>query len=209
MSPLARAGLAALALGLGACATTPPVRYYTLLAPPAQTAIAEPPAPFLIDVLPVGVPTRLDQPQLVVRQADSGIVVLDGERWASPLGDEVRNALSSELSHRLGTRDISGLPRPASQPVLRIKVQLRRLDAWPGQEVQLASDWSLGFADEAGNLRLLCGGQYQEPAVGGYPELVQAQQRAIAAMAASIAVDARGFARSRDTHCSGEFAERR
>lgn len=202
MNTPARSALAALALGLAACATPLPVHYHTLLAPPPAAATAEPAVPFLIDVLPVGVPARLDQAQLVVRQADSGIVVLDGERWAGPFGDELRNALSAELGHRLGTQDIAGLPRPSGKSVLRIKVQLRQLDAWPGQKVQLAADWSLGFANEAADVRLLCSGKYEELAPGSYAELVQAQQRAIAAMAASVAADARDFAKSRSARCA-------
>ncbi|MDR3518089.1 MAG: PqiC family protein [Azospirillaceae bacterium] len=194
-------GLSAFALGLAACTSSAPVHYFTLLAPAAASATAGPPAPFLIDVLPVGIPAQLDQPQLVVRQGDSGVTVLDGERWAGPLDDEFRSALSTALTGRLRTQDIADLAAPAGKPVLRIKLEVRRFDAWPGQRVQLDADWSLGFADDAGNARLACHGQFDEPASGGYPELVEAEQRAVAKMAARIAGDASGWARSRNTDC--------
>jgi uncharacterized lipoprotein YmbA len=196
--------LAAVA-GLTACSSAP-VHYHTLVAPIEQVAATEQPAPFLIEVLPVGIPVQLDQPQLVVRQGDSGVAVLDGERWAGPLGDEVRAALSAKLTRRLGTQDIAGLARPSDKQVMRIKLQVRRFDVWPGQRSQLDADWSLGVADEAGNARLACHGQFDAAASGAYPELVQAQQRLIAELAARIAADARAWALSRHAACSSVTA---
>lgn len=200
-----RPGLAAtivLIAGLTACSSAPPIRYHTLLAPAAQTIAHGEPAAFLIDVLPVGIPAQLDQPQLVVRAGDSSLALLDGERWAGPLSDELRSALSAQLTRKLNTMDIAGLPRSTDKPVLRIKLQVRRFDAWPGQHVHLDADWSLGLADETGNARLICHGQFDEPASGGYPELVQAQQRALAALADRIAADAGNRMRSHQSDCA-------
>lgn len=195
--------LGLLALGLTACSTaSAPVHYYTLLAPPAASPRAEPAVSFLIEVLPVGIPEQLDQSQLVVRQSDSAIAVLDGERWAGTLSDELRNALSAELISRLGTQDIAGLVKPANKSVLRIALQIRRLDAWPGQKVQLDADWSLDFARPAENSRQLCHARFEEAAPGGYPELVQAEQRIIAALATRIAAEARNWTVSRQAACS-------
>ncbi|QCP53651.1 membrane integrity-associated transporter subunit PqiC [Trinickia violacea] len=203
MNALFRLGPVALLLGLAACASEP-VHYYTLLAPSARETSPQPPADFLIDVLPVGVPSHLDQAQWVVRQGTTGVTTLDRERWASPLGDEVRSALSAELTRRLGTQDIAGLPQPSGKPVLRIKLQIRRLDAWPGERVQLDANWSLGFAGDAADSRLLCHGHFDEPANGSYAELVKAQQHAIAALTARIDTDAREWARSNNVNCSPE-----
>lgn len=189
------------ALALGACASSTPVHYHTLLAPVAPTQVASAAAPFLIEVLPVGIPPQLDQSQLVVRQGSSQVAVVDGERWAGPLADEFRNALSAQLTQRLQTQDVAGLAAPKDQPILRIKVQVRRLDAWPGQSVQLEADWSLGMAHQSGNPRFLCHGQFQEPAAGGYAELVQAQQRSIAALATRVAEQAQAWANSQTASC--------
>lgn len=190
------------ALGLGAC-TSAPIHYYTLLAPPTPSAAAnEAPVPFLIDVLPVGIPAQHDQAQLLVRQGDTGVAILDGERWASPLVDELRSALSASLTERLQTRDIAGFSQPAGKPVLRIKLQIHRFDAWPGQQARIDADWGLSFAGEATNARQICGGRFEEAAPGGYPELVRAQQRMIATLSARIAEDARQWQRSRSVRCS-------
>jgi hypothetical protein len=203
MTRLVRLCLPAVLAGLTACASAP-VHYHTLLAPVEQDAAAAEPAPFLIDVLPVGVPVQVDQPQLVVRQGAGGVAVLDGERWAGPLADEVRAALSAVLARRLATQDVAGLTRPGDSPAIRIKVQVRRLDLWPGRRVQLDADWSLGMADEPGNARLACRASLDAPAPGGYPELVLAQQRLLAELADRIGADARAWARMRGAPCSND-----
>ncbi|TDN58948.1 PqiC family protein [Paraburkholderia sp. BL10I2N1] len=202
MNALFRLGSVALLLGLAACASEP-VHYHTLLAPSAGTSPQQP-VDFLIDVLSVGIPSNLDQAQLVVRQGTNGVTVLDGERWASPLGDEVHGALSAELTQRLGTQNIAGLPQPSGKPVMRIKVQIRRFDAWPGQRVQLDANWSLGLAGDAANSRLVCSGHFDEPADVSYSGMVTAQQRAIAVLAARIDADARRWERSRNPGCALE-----
>ncbi|RKE36517.1 hypothetical protein B0G76_2711 [Paraburkholderia sp. BL23I1N1] len=205
MSFSARASLRSVtltvALALSACASAP-VHYYTLVSPAAQPASAQPAAPFAIDVLPVGVPAELDQQAMVIRQGDSGVAVLDDERWVAPLGDQLRAALSTQLVRRLGTQDVAGLTRPINQPVLGIRLQIRRLDAWPGHAVQLEADWSLIFAQDPNGVRLTCHTQLQEAAPGGYADLVRAQQLAIASLAGRIAEDARGWAQSRQRGCT-------
>jgi hypothetical protein len=188
-------------IGLSSCSSAP-VHYHTLLAPAGQGAGPGQAAPFVIELLPVGVPVQVDQPQLVVRQGSSGVAVLDGERWAGPLADEVRAALSARLARSLATQDIAGLARPGDRQLIRIKVQLRRFDIWPGQGAQLEADWSLGVADEAGNARLTCGASLRTSASGGYPELVQAQQHLITDLADRIGADVRAWSLSRHATCT-------
>ncbi|GHU07556.1 lipoprotein [Betaproteobacteria bacterium] len=196
MNRLILLGLTAFLLGLGACAS-PPVHYHTLFPVLEKPSSDQAPSRFLIDVLDVGIPAHLDRPQLVVRQGPAGIAAPDGERWAGPLNEELRNALSAELVVRLKTQDISGLAAPARKPVLRLKVQIRRLDAWLDHEVRLDADWALGFADEPG-VRLVCSGRFDAPTPGGYPELVLGQQRLIAALAERISADARNWDQGSD-----------
>ena len=198
----------AMTAGLAACSSPAPIHYYTLLPPPAvppaaaTAAAAQAASPFLIDVLPVGLPEHLDQQPLVVRQSGSGAVTLmDEERWVGPLGDELRNALSVHLAERLGTQDVAGLASSSDQKVLRVKVQVRRFDAWLNNQVQLEAGWSMGFAQD-GKARLVCQGRFTEPATDGYPGLVQAQQQAVSALAARIASDARNWGRSQQARCT-------
>ena len=193
------------ALALAACGGSAPVRYYTLV-PPAdayaptatQAAIVAPSAPFQFELLPVGVPAQVDQPQLVVRQGAQGVAMLDGERWIAPLGDEVRGALSADLSRQLHTQDVSGLPAGA-QPVLRIKVDLRRFDSVPGSYALVDAAWSV--RPLKGGASVACTSRVQESVGEGYAALVQGHQRALDGLAAQIATAAQALAAGRPAAC--------
>lgn len=191
----------AIILLLAACAS-PQMNYHTLV-PAAAPTHATPPAPFLIAVLPVGVPPQIDLPQLVVRQGEGGVGVLDNERWLSALSDEVRTALAAGLVAQLNTQDISGLPRPADNPVIRVLVQIRRLDAWPGQHVQLEADWSLSQPGAERSARLVCASRFTENAPGGIPQLVAAEQRVFAHLATQISTHARQWYANPNASCTG------
>jgi uncharacterized lipoprotein YmbA len=162
------------------------VQVYTLAPSPAGVPAAVAPAPFAIDVLPVGVPEPLDQPRLVIRQGAGGLVVLDGERWSGPLSDELRAALSLELTRRLATLDLAGLAPPPGRPVIRIKVQLRRFDVWPGDRAYLEADWSLVPSDPSA-ARGVCHSRLEAAAPAAHPEMVLALQRLVARLAEQIA----------------------
>ncbi|AOR65961.1 membrane integrity-associated transporter subunit PqiC [Pectobacterium wasabiae] len=189
MKPLALFCRLVIITALSAC-SSPPVHYHTLLAPASPTATTAHTAPFFIDVLPVGVPDQIDTSQLVIRQGDSGAAVLDNERWLSPLGEEIRTALSAGLKQRLNTQDISGLVRPAETPVVRIHLQVRRFDSWPGQLVAFEADWSLSDVGEDERARLLCRSQFTEQVAGSDATLLRAQQQIMARLADQIAATA-------------------
>ncbi|WP_297836326.1 membrane integrity-associated transporter subunit PqiC [Pseudomonas sp.] len=201
MNIAGRVGLIALIAGLSGCASTP-IHYHTLVSPSSVTSTRLPPAPFLIDVMAVGVPVQIDQPQWVVRLGANSVGVLEGERWGAPLSDELRSALSAELTQRLNTQDTSGLTPSSDKPVLRIKVQVRRFDSWPGRQVELYANWSLSFADDAPPGHLICEGQFREDAPGSYVQLATAQQRVVTTMGTRIADDARKWWLSRSTGCT-------
>ncbi|MBP1475048.1 membrane integrity-associated transporter subunit PqiC [Frateuria sp. MAH-13] len=174
---------AALALGLAACASEP-ARYYTLLAPaPAEAGTASP-APFNFELMPVGIPAQVDQPQLVIRQGGQGVAPLSGQRWIAPLADEVRAALSADLAKALHAQDATGLPS-GGKPRLRIKVDLRRFDSAPGDYALVDAAWSVRQLQ--GDAMLACTSQFREPVGAGYDALVEGHQRALARLAGAIA----------------------
>ncbi|WAC72323.1 PqiC family protein [Roseateles sp. SL47] len=176
------------ALGLlTACGSAPTTHYYTLTPPPAQMrAVSATPTPWVIDVQPVGVPEALDQPQIVIRQSDSSVLVLEQERWSGPLNQELRSALSAQLSRQLGTQDVAGLSLPTDRDVLRIKVQVRRFEAWPGERVDLTADWTLVQSSDTSR-RVNCRTERTETAGAGYAGMVSAQQRLLSSLSQAIA----------------------
>jgi uncharacterized lipoprotein YmbA len=173
---------AALALVLAACASQP-AHYYTLV-PPAPSGQPAPTAAFQFELLPVGIPAQVDQPQLVIRQGGQGAVPLGGERWIAPLADEVRGALSTGLSQALHAQDATGLPG-GGKPRLRIKVDLRRFDSAPGAYALIDAAWSVRQLQ--GDAALACTSQVREAVGPGYDALVEGHQHALAALAGQIA----------------------
>ncbi len=147
-----RAGLAAavpaLALGaalLAGCAGSPPVHYYTLTgAPlPPSAAATQPTPPFMLEVLPVSVPPQSDQPQLMMRSPEGGLVPLYSERWSAPLADEVRGALSDTLTQTLGAPDVQAMRAPAGAPVWRVMVDIQRFDSVTGVQSVVDATWRI------------------------------------------------------------------
>lgn len=182
--------LAALVLTLAGCASAP-IHYYTLVAPAGAAPIAAPTAPYQFELLPVGIPAQADRPQLLVRRGAQDVVPLESERWIAPLADEVRAALAADLARELDAEDASGMPRSA-EPRLRIRVNLRRFDSVPGGYALIDASWSVGALQSGDSVT---GSSAIREAVGpGYNALVQGHQRALARLAAKIALAARSVA---------------
>jgi uncharacterized protein len=187
-------------LALAACASAP-LHYYTLIAPaeesagglmaPADGSVSNAAAASLpFELLPVSVPTQVDQPQLVVREGGQGVALLGSERWIAPLGDEVRGALSADLARELHSQDVSGLPGN-DRPRLRIKLDLRRFDSQPGSYALIEGAWSVRLLHGTQPGALACTSHINVPVGPGYPALVQGHQQAIARLAGQIAATAR------------------
>jgi uncharacterized lipoprotein YmbA len=176
---------------LGACASTVPTRYHSLLAVSVEASTAAP-ASFLIDVQPVGIPAQVDRPQLVVRDG-AGMLPLEQERWIAPLADEARAAFSAGLARELAATDVAGQPRPPGARVVTIKIDLRRFDSVPGAYAAIDAVWSLALNDVK-SAPLVCASSARESAGTGYDELVRAHRQALAAITTRIAAAARTYA---------------
>lgn len=192
------------ALALGGCASAP-LHYYTLVAPqaeaPGMPGAAQRGAPVLsFELLPVSLPAQVDQPQLVVRDGAQGMLLLNGERWVAPLGDELHSALAADLVRALPGRDASGLP-DNRQPRLRIKLDVHRFDSQPGSYALLAGTWNVRVVNGAHAATVTCASNVREAVGPGYPALVQGHQRAVAALAARMAVVARALSAGHSVAC--------
>ena len=172
-------------VGVGVGCTSAPVHYYTLAAPPdrnlpaTQTILA-------IDVRVVHIPPQLNRSELIVRAGPSEVTLLDNERWASPVSDEIKNALRLELQRRLGR--LSGLSPDFAQLTLDIDVQ--RLEAELGQHAVLEASWvaTLSTAAQRSNGARVtaCIFRTDEKIHAGYAGVVEGYQREIAALADAI-----------------------
>ncbi|EPG36956.1 PqiC family protein [Acinetobacter colistiniresistens] len=89
-------------IGVVACSSTPTPNYYTLaskVSPLASSKVR------VIEVLPVGLPDRIDRVSIVVQDAAGKSRILENERWTSTLGAELRDNLSAGLQQKLGAVD--------------------------------------------------------------------------------------------------------
>lgn len=176
---------AVLALALAACASAP-TQFYTLLPQTSvETAPAQTPG-YHIAMLPVTIPAQVDQPQMVVREGNDRVALLEGEQWMGPLGDQIRVAVSDRLQRDLGAVDVYGLPQADSGTVYRVKLDVRRFESVPGRYAQINAAWSVGEHGQQASA-LSCSSSFRVPVGDGYAALVHGHQKALAALSDRIA----------------------
>jgi uncharacterized protein len=192
--------LALLALACAGCAAPAPVHFHTLLQaePPAHREGAPAPSNGPVIVLePVKVPAQVDQPQWLIRLPDDTLAMLEQERWASPLRDELHQALLENLTRRFGAVDArSSAPGGA---LWRVRVEVTRFDSRPG-EARLESIWVIAPRSlEAPVLR--CTSSLRESAGAGMPALAEAHRRALARLGDAIGEQLLALQRGERAHC--------
>ncbi len=173
-----------LALACG-CGTSVPARFYTL-APAAARGSGAPLADATVMVGPVAVPAAVDRPEFVVQSAPNQVEVEEFNRWAAPLGDQIAQAVASDLIQQLGTPDVAAGPLANFNPTYRVTIDVQRFDSAPGQSATIEAMWAVrrapGGATRTGRTMA------QEPVTGnGYDALAAAHSRALARLSADIA----------------------
>lgn len=179
-------GVGAALLALAACSSSPASRFYTLgaEATPATARTAAAPA-LLIEVPPVDVPSQVAKNQMVVQTGPTQVQVLEQERWASLPGDEIRRALSSDLTQQLGTIDVYGTAYPEGTPVYRVSMNVQRFESWPGSHALIDAVWSVrAVRSEA---VMTCRSVVSEPVTGSYDALVEGHRQAVQQISTQIA----------------------
>ncbi|MDM9559090.1 MULTISPECIES: PqiC family protein [Bordetella] len=182
--------LSSLALGaaLAGCGGSPPARYHTLQAP-LDAAASTRHANYLIEVAPVSVPMQADQPQIMLRNDAGSLTPLYSDRWSAPLADEIGAALSDTLTRSLGTLDVRTIKPAEGAPVWRVQADVQRFDMIEGGPARIDATWRVRPLHLAGASTLACRSIVTVPAGAGagVAPLVQAQQRAIALLGATMA----------------------
>lgn len=143
-----RLAIALIGGALGACSTSPETRYYTLASAPAANASQQQPAnaPLWIEVGQVSVPERLNRPQIVLgNRQDGELTRLEFARWASPLPDELRDAVAQQLHEKLDAIDLyhRGQADAAGRSLYRISIEVLSLDAAPELPANADIRWQI------------------------------------------------------------------
>jgi uncharacterized lipoprotein YmbA len=172
-------------VSMGVGCTSAPVRYYTLTAMPDKTLPASE-RTLLVDVRVVHVPSQLNRAELMVRSGPTEVTLLENERWASPVNDEIKDALRLELQRRLGR--VTGLSPPLAKLTLDVDVQ--HLEAELGQYALLEASWSATLSatgQRSTSARVTtCTFHADERIHAGYSGIVEGYQREVAALADAI-----------------------
>lgn len=91
--------------------------------------------------LRVTVPSLVDRGEMVL-QTQSGVTVLDHERWAAPLADLVTATLGQDIERRRD--EVVVLPKSADQsgiPLTRIVLEIDQVTARLGDQVSIETHW--------------------------------------------------------------------
>lgn len=144
MKPLST-GLLALALvaALSGCGTSPAPRYHVLTVTSPVRASGS--AQRLVEILPVVVPERLNREEMVLTGAAGQLDVRDGDHWAAPLSDEIRQILTDALWRRLWATDVYQAPvTPTANglPQYRLALRIERFEAVPGRSAVVEGSWT-------------------------------------------------------------------
>ncbi|MEG1038394.1 PqiC family protein [Pseudomonas sp. NUPR-001] len=158
MAHVSKFALLSLALLLAACRSDP-IHYHTLI--PQQPASA---SSVDIQLERISVPPQVDRPQVVVRQSNSSLAILETEWWGASLADELQNALVNQFS--------AGTPSR-----LGLRVDVQRFDSVPGQYALFEAQWRLRGANGNDSPLLTCRSVIQTPAGASIEELVLAHQQ--------------------------------
>ncbi|MFW1950503.1 PqiC family protein [Acinetobacter beijerinckii] len=118
-------GLVLMAIMLSACSSSTTPNYYTLV--PKVTPIVSSNVR-VIEVLPVGLPDRLNRAPLVIQNNNGQSKVLDNERWTSTLSAELRDGLSAGLQQKLGAVDRYSSGMTGGKVSYRIATDFSRFD---------------------------------------------------------------------------------
>jgi hypothetical protein len=172
-------------VSVGVGCTSAPVRYYTLTPSPDRTSTASE-TTLPIDVRIVHAPPQLNRSELMVRTGPAEVTLLENERWASPVNDEIRDAVRLELQRRLGR--MTGLRPDFARLTLDIYVQ--HLEAELGRYALFEASWSATSSATGqrsnGARAAICAFHADEKIHDGYAGMVEGYQREIAAFADAI-----------------------
>jgi uncharacterized protein len=187
-------------VSVGVGCTSAPVRYYTLI-PPPDKALPASETTLAIDVRVVHTPPQLKRSELMVRTGPAEMTLLENERWASPVNDEIKDAVRVELQRRFSR--MSGL-RPDFAK-LTLDIDVRHLEADLGRYALLEASWSATLLSKGQRSNsaqaTTCTFQAEEKIRAGYAGIVEGYQREIAALADAVVAVVTSSASGIDAAC--------
>lgn len=171
------------------CSRSPRTTFYTLTAPAPSPGSAAPAAGTTVAIGPITLPEMVDRPQLVVREAQNRVSILEAQRWAEPLKTGIPRQLAQELKRQLGV-EVAWYPQHATADAqYRVQLDVQRFEAFPGDAVIVETLWTVrraGAAPKTGHSLV------REPVQGaGYEAVAAAFSRALSRVGGDVAAGLR------------------
>ncbi len=174
---------------LAACAATPD-RFYTLATLP-ESGPAPQPRPAVHVRLNLTIPSVIDRPEMVLDGPGNGVEILEHERWAAPLGDQVAQTLARDIEQRRSDVLVGDgrFDRAASPPV-SLKVDIVRFTARRHGHAALEAHWHA--LDASGGVDQLGSESFSVTVAGeGYGAVAEAYSELIAQLAETLSGEIR------------------
>ena len=177
--------LLCLAIVTGACCScaSAPIHYYSLT--PASNAMSPGtrPACCNLEVSSVRIPAEVDRSELVARQNDSELVVLDNEAWISPLRDEIKSAILNEIWLRMSDRKADAVVTPK----IAIRINVQRFESVPASYALVQVAWRLTLSLPSKEVTCDCQTTAKIEVAPGVPALIRGHQLALAQVGDQVA----------------------
>jgi uncharacterized lipoprotein YmbA len=181
---------ATLLCGIALCGcVSQPDRFYTLNTVPDTARVAG--APTIHVRLQVTIPSMMDRNEMVLYTSRNGIVILDHERWAAPLSDQVSDTLARDIEGKRGDIFVGdrGFDRAAAPPVT-IKVDIVRMSAQQDGRASIEAHWRI--VDSSAGVDELGSGAFEAAITGGgYAAIAQAYSQTLSDLAERLAEEMR------------------
>lgn len=176
-----------LVLTVGACATTPPSRFF-ILSPVKQGSTSQVlPKNTLVRLETVQLPEYLNRPHIITRVGPNRLELAEFDKWAEPLDLNMTRVLARNLEARLKTRVVFS-PRYASEHVdIRVHVQVLRFDFGPAGSSTLVARWVASMDDDRHTTITRETSSARTGTGTGYEAAAQAMSRNLDDLAADIA----------------------
>jgi uncharacterized protein len=136
------AALSLTSLLLCACASSPPVRYFTL-DPVAPATSEKVPMADPVQLAGVHLPASLDRREIVRENAPNTLTIDAQDRWGASLSDLTERALSQDLLLRLTPGGLVLTDQPAPQRTRAVSVELLEFGVVASGAVALEGSWAV------------------------------------------------------------------
>jgi uncharacterized lipoprotein YmbA len=135
----------------------------------------------------VTVPSEVDQPDLVVRESDGSVALVETQRWIAPLSDEIRASLGLALARHARPPTAPATPSApaAPSPAIRIRLEVLRFDSVPERYALLESVATLSLSGKPPTSST-CRSRLRVTVGAGYPALAQGFQTALDELAQAL-----------------------